>query len=126
MFCLSYLVPTLLMAQAPVELNGSEANLWDHRIGPQEAIHIDASKLGLSPFVMFNANVELEVVVSPNGIVNDARAISGPKQLYQRAEQIELGRSFKPFTHDGTIVTAKIDDYVTIAPPEVWLPAAVP
>jgi ankyrin repeat protein len=123
---LSCLVPILLMAQTPVELNGGEANLWDHRKGPQEAIHLDASKLGLSPFEMFGANVELEVVVSPNGVVNDARAVSGPKELYQRAEQIELGRLFKPFTHDGTIVTAKIHDYVSIAPPEAWLTAAVP
>jgi len=126
MSCFFSLVPTLIWGQAPLELNAREADLWEHMIGPREAIHADRIKLSLTPVETFHTNIELEVIVSPNGRVNEAHAVSGPKELYERAEQIELGRWFKPFTHDGMIVTAKIHDYVSFAPPEVWLPVAVP
>jgi ankyrin repeat protein len=124
--CCLGLIPSLVSAQTPVVLSGREAYLWEHAIGPREAIHVDHSTLKLTPFEMFGTNVELEVVVSPNGRVNEAHAITGPREVYERAEQIELARSFKPFTHDGMLVTARIHDYVSVAPPEVWLPKPVP
>ena len=70
--------------------------------------------------------VELEVVVSPGGQVLQAHATRGPAQFFEQAEAIEKARLFTPFTREGSPVLAKIEDTVSIAPPETWLPNKVP
>ena len=109
-----------LHAQGPVELSDSDADLWDHVIGPRSAIHADHSLLDLLGPQRFDENVVLEVVVSINGRVDSAKPVSGPQQLYDQAVEIEESRIFKPFQVGGNIVPVRIHDYVSVEPPEVW------
>jgi len=121
-FSILSLLPLPTLAQAPVELTPQESDLWEHMAGYREVIHSDK----VTPFEAFDAHIELEVIVLPNGRVNEAHAVRGPKEFYARAEEIEFARTFRPFLHNGVPVTAKIEDFVSVAPPEAWLPKPVP
>jgi hypothetical protein len=113
-----------LTAQTPVDLTGPETNIWQHVTGPRQAIHGDLSNS--DPVEQIRAQVTLEVVVSPDGRVLQAQALEGPAQLFESAEAVERARRFTPFTQNGSPVLAKIKDYVSIVPPEEWLPEKVP
>lgn len=111
---------------APVSME--KEDLSKHVIGFRTSIRTDISKLPrLFPGARPEAGtVTLEVIVSVNGRVNSAHAIAGPKEFWQQAEALEMQREFKPFVKNGSIVTAKIRDYVAILPEEEWLDPKVP
>lgn len=73
----------------------------------------------------FNA-IKLEVIVSPEGKVESAKAISGRDDFYSQAEAIEMKRQFKPFEQEGIAVRASITDAVSVYPPEKWAKTKIP
>ncbi|AFL86574.1 hypothetical protein Terro_0224 [Terriglobus roseus DSM 18391] len=115
------LFPVCTHAQTIDLRDDLSANVGGHYDGPAQVIHADLEKLDHRyRFVV------LDVIVSGNGRVNEARAVDGPPELFEEAERIERQRSFLPFkTKDGTIVTARIVDAVGILPRELWLPQHV-
>ena len=70
--------------------------------------------------------IKLEVIVSPDGKVESAKAFSGPEEFYSQAETIEMERRFKPFEQDGVAVRASITDAVSVYPPEKWAETKIP
>lgn len=111
--CLIFAVAQPLTAQKPVAIPDNE--LRDHALSPRHNIHTEK----FSPADP-SEGIALEVVVSPNGVVESAHAIRGQQAYYAEAERIEMERHFKPFTRDGVPVKALIHDYVGVAPPEKW------
>lgn len=95
---------------SPVEMNDP---LFEHYVGKVEVIHVD-----IPPSA--HDGVWLEVIVTPGGTVEYAHAVHGPAEYFQRAEEVEMTRRFKPFQKDGKAVTASIQDYVGIVPFEQW------
>jgi hypothetical protein len=71
-------------------------------------------------------NVELEVVIDEGGRVLSAHATSGPIRFYAQAEEIERHRAYEPIRIDGNVVRVRAKDYVSLYPPEAWLPTPVP
>jgi hypothetical protein len=97
--------------QAPVEFPDTE--IASHRIGAPRQLHTAKPPLKLDTVV-------LDVIVTPLGHVESAKAAGGAKELFAEAEAIEVQREFKPFEKDGTPVRASIKDHVHIYPLEQW------
>jgi hypothetical protein len=112
-FCLSFALTQTLIAQKPVSIPDSE--LRDHALSPRHSLHIGK----FTPTEMFEG-VELEVIVSANGVVESAHAIRGQQAYFAEAERMEMERRFKPFTQDGIPVRALIHDNIGLAPTEKW------
>lgn len=111
------IVPTHAQDSPTTEFSLKE--MQAHRIGTLQSIRGEGR-----PFP-FNT-IKLEVVVSPDGKVESAKAISGQEEFYSQAEAIEMKRQFKPFEQDGVAVRASITDAVSIYPPEKWAKTKVP
>jgi hypothetical protein len=111
------IVPTHAQDSPTTEFSLKE--MQAHRIGTLQSIRGEGR-----PFP-FNT-IKLEVVVSPDGKVESAKAISGQKEFYSQAEAIEMKRQFKPFEQNGVAVRASITDAVSIYPPEKWAKTKVP
>jgi hypothetical protein len=114
---LCYAAPARAQEQTPVEFPAKQ--IASHRIGTLQSIRGEGR-----PFP-FNA-IKLEVVVSPDGKVESAKAISGQEEFYGQAEAIEMKRQFKPFEQDGVAVRASVTDAVSVYPPEQWAKMKVP
>jgi hypothetical protein len=95
----------------PVEF--PEKQVASHRIGTLRSLRGEGRQF---PF----NGIKLEVIVSPDGKVESAKAFSGKEEFYSQAEAIELERQFKPFEQDGVAVRASITDAVSVYPPEKW------
>src|ERR1700685_3295683 len=111
--CVLFCWPVLTQAlqQAPVSFSDQEA--LSHRILPPPDVHTKPTSVGRSSF----EQVTLNVVVTPSGRVESAKAIIGPKEFYAEAELIEKAHVFKPFEKNGVAVRASVEDYVWILPP---------
>jgi hypothetical protein len=114
---LCYAAPAGAQESAPVEF--AQKQIASHRIGALQYIRGEDQ-----PFP-FNT-IKLEVIVSPEGKVESAKAISGKEDFYTQAEAIEMKRQFKPFEQDGVAVRASITDAVSVYPPEKWSKTKVP
>lgn len=112
-------------AQGPaVELKPQDVNLWEHRLGPETAVHISGEEyqtLRLGP-----TYVEFEIVVSENGRVEKAEVTGYTKVHVEEAKSIEMDRTFKPWTNNGAKIRVKLHDYVSLLPPEQWADVRVP
>lgn len=100
-----------------VALDESAAQVWEHKLGPSTAIHVNAVEaltLGFETYLTF------EVVVSPDGRVESAKPIGEEKRYLDEAQAIELARRFKPWTQDGKNIRVRVTDYVMLLPPEKW------
>lgn len=103
--------------QAAVELDSSEAQVWEHRLGPTTAVHVDtveARTLGFESYVTF------EIVVSADGRVEAATPVGDEKRHLDEGRAIEMARRFKPWTRDGKNISVRVRDDVMILPPELW------
>jgi hypothetical protein len=112
-------------AQGPaVELEPQDVNLWEHRSGPETAVHISAEEyqtLRLGP-----TYVEFEIIVSENGRVEQAEVTGYTKAHVEEAKSIEMDRAFKPWTKNGANIRVNLHDYVSLLPPEQWADVRVP
>jgi ankyrin repeat protein len=103
--------------QPPVQF--PEKEIAAHRIGPLRQIH--TANL---PRRLFS--VVLDVIVTPLGHVESAKALGGAKELFAEAEEVEAQRQFTPFETDGKPVRASIKDHVEIYPLEQWADEKTP
>lgn len=118
-----------LHAQQPAAVELKNPDLWGHRLGPNTAVHLTQPELdearGSRAF-FFQNYVEFEVVVSENGTVESATFV-GPTRLHlDEAHDIEMARTFKPWTQDGKTLRVRIHDYVNLLPPEEWAETHIP
>jgi hypothetical protein len=100
-----------------VDLQPNEARIWEHRLGPTTAVHVnsvEALTLG------FETDLTFEIVVSADGRVESAKPIGDEKRHLDDARAIEMARTFKPWTEDGRNVRVRTTDYVYLLPPERW------
>jgi uncharacterized protein DUF6438/ankyrin repeat protein len=104
-------ISSLAQEQPPVQIH--ETEIAAHRIGSLRQLHT-----ANPPRRLFS--VVLDVIVTPLGHVESAKAVGGPKELFAEAESIEAQREFKPFEKDGTPVRASIKDHVEVYPLEQW------
>jgi Gram-negative bacterial TonB protein C-terminal len=109
-----------------VDLSAGDSQLWEHKVGPDTAIHVSAeeyerlSRIG-------PAYVELEILVSENGRVDAVKVVGDDKFHHgEEALAIERARVFKPWMQDGAKVRVKVRDYVNLLPPEQWAEVRVP
>jgi Domain of unknown function (DUF6438) len=114
LFCAA---PARAQEQSPIEFPVRQ--IASHRIGTLQSIRGEGMRFP------FNA-IKLEVVVSPEGKVESAKAISGRGDFFDQAEAIEMKRQFKPFEQDGIAVRASITDAVSVYPPEKWAKTKIP
>jgi hypothetical protein len=84
-----------------VELKPQEVNLWDHRVGPDAAIHLTATEyqaaMAKSRLFIAQSYVEFEIVVSENGRVDSAKLVGDAHGQEDEARAIEMARVFKPW-----------------------------
>lgn len=100
-----------------VELGDNEARLWDHRLGPETAIHVnsfEAHTLSLDNYLTF------QIVVSPDGHVESVTPVGDEKRHLDEGRAIEMARRFEPWTRDGRAIRVRVTDYVRLLPPERW------
>jgi ankyrin repeat protein len=112
-----------------VELKPAEMNVWEHKLGAEDAIHLTAAEYAearSSRTFIVNDYVEFEIVISENGRVDSAVLTGGTKLHVDEARQIELARVFKPWLRDGVPIRVKVKDYVRLLPPEQWAAEKVP
>jgi ankyrin repeat protein len=134
LFAITLAAAAQTVVPPPVDL---PRNLRPKLISPIEAIHVtedpsiaDDPKLPSAerlahlrdPRHVRNqfVTIELEVIVNENGRVESAHAIAGPDLFRAQAEAIELRRAFQPIVLKGQIVRARLNDYVSVYPPEEW------
>jgi hypothetical protein len=116
-------------ANAPVEVK--DARIWEHRTGPEEALHHSAEEMeelnkDRMAFAHESRQCLFEVVVSANGVVESLTELKGsePCALHEEeAAAIERARVYTPWLVDGVPARVKIQDWVNIYPPEKWGPA---
>jgi len=92
-FCLISALTLPLIAQKPVLVPDGQQR--DHALPPRHSIH--TNKFG--PMDVFEG-IQLDVIVSPNGVVESAHATRGQSPYFAKAERMEMDRRFKPF-HPG-------------------------
>lgn len=103
--------------QVVVELPPDEARVWEHRLGPTTAVHVnsvEAHTLGFESYLTF------EIVVSAEGRVESAKPIGDEKRHVDEGRAIEMARRFKPWMQDGKNISVRVTDDVMILPPERW------
>ncbi len=109
-------VPVVLLAARGGEAAVPPDVVHAHWLEPRGFIHANLSHHGFGP------EVSLQVSVTPNGRVESAQAIDGPREFYGQAEMIEMGRRFKPFLKAGEPARVSFADFVEIVPEERWGP----
>jgi hypothetical protein len=130
------IAPACGIAQAPakdalpvVELKPQEINLWEHKVGPDQAIHLDAAEYEearKSRSFLGREYVQFEIVVSENGRVDAAKLLGDAMGHEDDARAIEMARVFKPWVKDGVAVRVRVTDYVGLLPPEKWAAVKMP
>ena len=110
------LAAVAVMGQSDSAVAPDEPDAYQNRVGHLQMIHADHP----SEYSGVKGAVELQVIVTPEGRVDYAHAVEGPRELFSEAEAIEMERQFKPFHKNGKPVEALITDYVTVVPPEQW------
>jgi hypothetical protein len=125
--CLLVLGVTVLRAQVAhqpppveqvvVELPQDEARVWEHRLGPTTAVHVNSVE---APTLGFESYLTFEIVVSTEGRVESAKPIGDEKRHLDEGRAIEMARTFKPWTRDGKSIRVRVTDDVMLLPPERW------
>ena len=109
--------PELPQTKQPVvKLDSSEAQVWEHRLGPSTAVHVssaEARTLGFESYLTF------EIVVSADGRVESATPVGDEKRHLDEGRAIEMARRFKPWTRDGKSIRVRVTDDVMLLPPEL-------
>jgi hypothetical protein len=103
--------------QSVTELKPDDPRVWEHRLGPETAVHVNAAEarsLGFETYLTF------EIVVSAEGRVESATPIGNEKRHLEEACAMEMARTFKPWTQDGKNIRVRVTDYVYLLPPERW------
>jgi ankyrin repeat protein len=118
-------------AQQPVEIAPADVDIWEHRLGPEAAIHLTTTEIATSPLLRREGPpgrdfLKFEIVVSPEGRVESAKLIGIASSIAEEGQAIELARTFRPWFQDGKPIRAKVKDYVQILPPEQWANTRVP
>jgi ankyrin repeat protein len=107
-----------------VDLKPQDADLWEHRLGPETAVHLSAEEFrALRPGM---ESVELEIVVSANGRVESAQVTGDIRVHSDEARAIEMERLFSPWVINGAPTSVRVTDYVSILPPEEWASVHIP
>jgi Domain of unknown function (DUF6438) len=125
--CLLVLGATALRAQSTpqlpstdrsvAELKPDNPRVWEHRLGPETAVHVNAAEarsLGFETYLSF------EIVVSAEGRVESATPVGNEKRHLDEARAMEMVRRFKPWMQDGKNIRVRVTDYVYLLPPERW------
>jgi ankyrin repeat protein len=115
-------------AENPVEIK--DASVPEHRTQPAEALHRTAQEMeelksNRRAFALQTATCLFDVVVSANGIVESLTplpSISPCGVHEQEAEEIIRARGYTPWFVDGAPARVKIQDWVSVYPPERWGP----
>jgi ankyrin repeat protein len=115
-------------AGAPVEVK--DPRVWEHRTQPEEALHRSAQEMeelkgNRFGFAQQSGQCLFEVVVSADGVSESLAPLKstsscGPHQ--HEAEEIIRSRNYTPWLVDGSPARVKIQDWVSIYPPERWGP----
>jgi hypothetical protein len=103
-----------------VDLESGDARVWEHRLGPTTAVHVDSAEaraLGFESYLTF------EIVVSSDGRVESAKPVGDEKRHVDEGRAIEMARRFKPWMRDGKNIRVRVTDDVMLLPPERWAPA---
>jgi hypothetical protein len=103
--------------QPVVELPQDEARVWEHRLGPSTAVHVNSAEahtLGFESYLTF------EIVVSADGRVESAKPVGDEKRHVDEGSAIEMTRTFRPWTRDGKNIRVRVTDDVMLLPPERW------
>ena len=105
---------SLSTEQSVVELQSNEARVWEHRLGPTTAVHVDAAeaaRLGFESYLTF------EIVVSADGRVESATPVGDEKRHLDEGRAIEMARKFKPWMKDGKNIRVRVTDVVMFVRP---------
>jgi hypothetical protein len=103
--------------QSVVELKPDEDHLWEHKLGPATAVHVNAVE---ALTLDFESYLTFEIAVSAEGRVESATLIGDEKRHLEEARGIEMARRFKPWLRDGKNIRVRVTDYVYLLPPERW------
>jgi hypothetical protein len=112
-----------------VELKPQEINLWEHKVGSEQAIHLSAAEYEearKSRRVLGREHVQFEIVISENGRVDAAKLVGDAFGHEDEARAIEMSRIFKPWVRVQGPVRVRVTDYVSLLPPEQWAAVKVP
>ena len=102
-----------------VELKSDEARVWEHRLGPTTAVHVNSVE---APRLGFESYLTFEIVVSSDGKVESAEPVGDEKRHLDEGQAIEMARRFKPWMRDGKNIRVRVTDDVMLLPPERWAP----
>jgi Domain of unknown function (DUF6438) len=102
---------------AVVEVAEGEARVWEHRLGPATAVHVNSVE---APGLGFESSLTFEIVVSADGMVESAKLVGDEKRHLDEGRAIEMARRFKPWTQDGKNIRVRVSDDVALLPPERW------
>lgn len=123
-FAALLVLPVLpLPAQQPVELRPENVDIWHHRIGPEQAVHLSETDMAGTRFIGMEY-VEFSVIVSANGRAESATPTTGKAHMSAVSPHLEdacaiiMARSYKPWLVDGVPTRVKVNDYVSLLPPE--------
>lgn len=103
--------------QSTEEIKPDNPRVWEHRLGPATAVHVNAAEarsLGFETYLTF------EIVVSADGRVQSAKPIGDEKRHLDEGLSIERSRRFKPWMQEGKNIRVRVTDYVFLLPPERW------
>ena len=100
-----------------IELNQQEAQIWRHRTGAQGAVHVNGMEYGAPSG---HKSVEVKVVVSDQGKVESAQIVGDASGYAEEVKRVEIARAFKPWVRNGVAIRVKIQDEVSLLPPEQW------
>ena len=100
-----------------VELDSSEALVWEHKLGPSTAVHVSSAE---AHTLDFESELTFEIVVSTDGRVESAKPVGDEKGHVDEGQAIEMARIFKPWTKDGKNIRVQLTDDVMLLPPERW------
>jgi len=106
---------TLAAIDTPTVPDKPYPNLRYYYTGRIGYIHTELS----SSYSRWEA-ITLDVIVGPDGRVEDAHAVQGPREFFAEAEAVEKKRRFRPFQKNGKVVRASITDTVAMLPRELW------
>ena len=100
-----------------VDLESGDARVWEHRLGPETAVHVSSAE---AHTLDFESYLTFEIVVSADGRVESATPAGDERRHVDEGRAIEMARTFKPWTRDGKNISVHARDDVMILPPERW------
>jgi hypothetical protein len=65
-------------------------------------------------------SVEVKIVVSNKGKVESVQIVGDASGHADEVKRVEMARAFKPWTRNGVAIRVKVQDEVSLLPPEQW------